>query len=81
MRGNHATATRSGWRNVDLSLERMFARGFLTEGDMYEIQETLLLLAERRERGDISEHMMEVVMRKLAEDKVRAWRERNGMKL
>ena len=77
----HARAAQSGWRKVELTLESLLARGFLTEADVYEVQETIELLYERQARGEISEHFVEVVMRKMAEDKVQAWRRRNGMSL
>jgi hypothetical protein len=77
----HARAAQSGWRKVELTLETLLARGFLTEADVYEVQETIELLYERQARGEITEHFVEVVMRKMAEDKVQAWRRRNGMSL
>lgn len=77
----HARAAQSGWRRVELTLENLLARGMLTEADVYEVQETIELLYERQARGEITEHFVQLVMTKMAEDKVQAWRRRNGMHL
>lgn len=68
----------SGWRQSELTLERMVLNGFLTEADAYEVAGTLELLLDRWRRGEITEHFLNLVMRKLAEDKVAAWRARYG---
>lgn len=70
----------AAWRALE-SLEylvRMKEEGRLTEADVYEIEGVVDLLIERRQRGDISDHMFELVMRKLAEDKARDWCARTG---
>jgi hypothetical protein len=76
-----ARAAQSGWRRVELTLETLLARGFLTEEDVYEVQGMFEELHGRLQRGEISEHFIHVIMRKMAEDKVQAWRKRNGMHL
>jgi hypothetical protein len=76
--GARERAPESGWRQVGAGLERYVLNGFLTEADAYEVEETLALLLERLQRGEISERFVNVVMRKLAEDKVAAWRARYG---
>ena len=81
MRGNHATATQSGWRQVDLTLEKLLARGMLTMSDVCEVRATFDDLHRRYQRGEITQHFADLVMRKLAESKVAAWRQRNGMHL
>jgi hypothetical protein len=51
----------------------MMAKGWLTEAEAYEVAGTLELLAERVERGEITVHFMDVVVRKLAQEKYNAW--------
>lgn len=77
----HARAAQSGWRKVELTLETLLARGMLTEADVYEVEEMFKELHARLQRGEITEHFIWVIMRKMAEDKVQAWRKRNGMHL
>jgi hypothetical protein len=73
-----ARAHESGWRQVELSVERMVLNGFLTEGDAYEVLGLMDELIQRARRGEITSHFVHVVLKRLAEQKVAAWRARYG---
>lgn len=57
---------------------RWLSRNKLTEAEAYEVEGTLDLLVERTRAGSITSHFAEVVIRKLAEDKVRDYLARTG---
>ena len=59
-------------------LERMTTDGHLTEADAYEVQGIVSLLLERVRAGEISVHFMDLVLRKLAQEKYADWRQREG---
>ena len=59
-------------------LERMLADGHLTETDAYEVQGIIALLLDRVRAGEIAVHFMDLVLRKLAEEKYADWRAREG---
>ena len=59
-------------------LERMTAAGHLTEVDAYEVQGIVHLLLERVRSGEISVHFMDLVLRKLAQEKHADWLAREG---
>lgn len=59
-------------------LERMTADGHLTEADAYEVKGIVALLLERVRAGEITVHFMDLVLRKLAEEKYADWRAREG---
>lgn len=68
--------SRAGWeRAAEVStLEDMVEQGLLTRADAYEAAGILHLLLARVRRGEITEHFMELVLRKLATEKYAAWR-------
>lgn len=59
-------------------LREMQAAGQLTEADVYEMEGLIELLAERWSRGEITDHFVELVLQKLADDKTRDWLARTG---
>lgn len=65
------------WEQLDV-LRRMQAEGHLTEADVYEVEGLLDLLARRWSRGEITYHFVELVLRKLADDKARDYLARTG---
>jgi hypothetical protein len=54
----------------------MVRNGQLTEADAFEVSGILDLLIEKVTAGEITPHFAELVLRKLADDKCEAWRER-----
>jgi hypothetical protein len=59
-------------------LAQMVVDGRLTEADEYEVQGVVALLLERLRAGEITLHFMDLVLRKLAEEKYADWRARAG---
>lgn len=59
-------------------LRRMQAEGKLTEADVYELDGLIALLARRWSRGEITDHFVELVLHKLANEKTRDWLARTG---
>lgn len=59
-------------------LRQMKAVGLLTEADVYEVEELIELLAQRYSRGEITHHFVEVVLGKMANEKVRDYLARTG---
>jgi hypothetical protein len=57
---------------------RWLSRTKLTEKEAREVEETVDLLVSRWQAGAISTHFVELVFRKLAEEKVRDWLARTG---
>lgn len=59
-------------------LREMQRAGQLTEADVYELEGLVELLARRWARGEITDHFVELVLRKLADEKSRDWLARTG---
>jgi len=56
----------------------MTSEGHLTEADAYEVKGVVALLLERVRAGEISVHFMDLVLRKLAQEKHADWLIREG---
>lgn len=57
-------------------LERLVKEGWLTEADALEVDAIIDELLERLSAGTISQHFVEVVIRRLAHDKAEKFRQR-----
>lgn len=65
------------WLGAEVaSLERLVQEGWLTEADGLEVDALLDELLERLRAGAISQHFVEVVIRRLAHDKAEKFRQR-----
>lgn len=72
--GVGAVQARDEWAGETLPpLERLVVRGWLTAEDAREVEDTLREMLGRLRAGTISEHCFAVVLRRLAQDKARAF--------